>query len=285
MSFSLKKVFSIVSLFLFLSIAANAEEKTSVKFLGIFSADADKNMLNMTEDFYYKQIAEYDINLTYSKNETFQTEFEKNKEIFFANYDGSYIFFIEIKKSNDTKWICEFNLRKTSDGTTKTITREYESYYKILMESKTALKQTFFSLFDTSDQETLAAKPAKNTGITTDAISGTWQSTEPINKIVIMRGGRGFIIFKNGATMNIKISISESNSSSIIITQASGNNASFYPELERKAAMEYAVSAEPVKWELFMQEDGSLKGTKNSPVAQGDSVIEGTIPVTWTKLN
>ena len=63
MSFSLKKVFSIVSLFLFLSIAANAEEKTSVKFLGIFSADADKNMLNMTEDFYYKQIAEYDINL------------------------------------------------------------------------------------------------------------------------------------------------------------------------------------------------------------------------------
>lgn len=285
MKFSEKRFFASISFLLCIATGFSAEEVSSVKFLGIYSSDTDRNTLNMTEDFYYKQISEYVINLTYKKDEAFQTGFEADRQPFFEGYDGSYIFFMEIKKDSDSKWICSYNLRNQSDGSIKTISREYESYYKILMESKTSFRQTFSELFSPASQDLPGAKPQKAPVVTTEAISGTWQSSEAINKIVIMRGGRGFIIFKNGATMNIKVSVSDSEPATVVVTQSSGNNASFYPELERKTAMEYAISASPVTWELLMQDDGSLKGSKNSPIEKDGQVTEGKIAVTWTKAN
>ncbi|MCR5495708.1 MAG: hypothetical protein K6F15_08735 [Treponema sp.] len=285
MALKYKKVILLPLILLASCLITAAEESFSVKFLGISSTDADKNMLNMTEDFYYKQISEYTMNLTYSKNEDFQTNFTEDSNLFFDGYDGDYIFYVVIKKTDDSKWKCIYKLRNQKDGSIKTISKEYESYYKILMESKTSIKNTFSELFNASSASSALAKTEKKAQVTTDAIAGTWQSNEAINKIVIMRGGRGFIIFKNGATMNIKIEISENENSAIHITQSSGNNASFYPELERKIAMEYAITAEPLKWQLSLAENGSLSGFKTSPFYENGIITQKKTDVLWKKLN
>ena len=69
--------------------------------------------------------------------------------------------------------------------------------------------------------------------MTLDTLAGTWTGDTLIDKIVILRGGKGFVIFKNGASMNIVISI---NGSSVTVIQKGRSNASFYPELSRELA-------------------------------------------------
>ena len=54
----------------------------------------------------------------------------------------------KIKKNTSEKWECSINLRNIETKKTKSISKEYDSYYKILMDSKTNLKASIKSLFD-----------------------------------------------------------------------------------------------------------------------------------------
>ena len=114
-------------------------------------------------------------------------------------------------------------------------------------------------------------------------ISGTWTGEPNINKIVLLRGGRGFVIYKNGATMNINVQI-ENNTLHCI--QTGKSNASFFPELPREIALVVALNAEPIKWIMTLTDGNTLSGTKESLQTAGNdasTVEKAIIPVTWTK--
>ena len=124
------------------------------------------------------------------------------------------------------------------------------------MESKVTLKETIKQLIESnnsvslnsSNTETVSFSSENNDNtISTENLSGTWSGEENIDKIVILRGGRGFVIFKNGASMNITV---ENKDNQIVITQKGRSNASFYPELERNTALNAALSADPIEWIL-----------------------------------
>ena len=104
-----------------------------------------------------------------------------------------------------------------------------------------------------------------------------------IEKILILRGGRGFVIFENGASMNVSV---EEAGSSVKITQTSRPNASFFPELPRALALKNAAQSQPVEWNLTLTEDGSLKGSKTTLVESRSSdtgVSRGTVDVEWKR--
>ena len=101
-----------------------------------------------------------------------------------------------------------------------------------------------------------------------------------------MRGGRGFVIFNNGASMNITVELSgEDADKQVLITQKGNSNASFYPELQRTAALSAAVSAEPIKWTLTLVNGNTLKGIKDTLLPEGNGYKAGTINVIWTRIN
>jgi hypothetical protein len=101
-----------------------------------------------------------------------------------------------------------------------------------------------------------------------------------------MRGGRGFVIFNNGASMNITVELSGSgNNRQVLVKQKGNSNASFYPDLKRTAALTAAVSAAPITWTLSLTDTNTLKGTKDTLLPDGDSYKEGSVNVTWTRLN
>lgn len=265
-----------------------ATAQQSVSFFGIESSDADVNMLSMTEDLFYKQLSDMNVSVKDRRNEKSSLEQKDQSDSFFEEIDSDYVFYAEIKKLPDSRWHCNINMRNQSKKATRTFSREYDSYYKILMESKSTLKNILSDLMeDKSVSE--SAKPAiKNTAqATTDSIAGSWAGEDSISKIVIMRGGRGFIVFKNGATMNISVQIQKQDdgNSHFVISQTSSPNASFFPDIDRRLAMEAAVSAEPIEWNLIMNADGILEGTKKTLVQQGDSVKPTTVPAKWTKPN
>ena len=99
-----------------------------------------------------------------------------------------------------------------------------------------------------------------------------------------MRGGRGFVIFKNGASMNITVEIKATGSSqSIVITQNGKANASFFTDLPRELALKEAVNADPIKWVFEASDDNTLKGIKNTLILNDGAATSGTVSVTWKR--
>lgn len=263
-----------------------AEQKASVAFFGVASSDIDKNMLSMTEDLYYKQLTDIQIELKDRRSESFSDEYTRLSDDIFAECTEDYAFFVLIKKMPSTKWECSINIRNIETHRTNSIKKEYDSYYKIIMDSKTNLKNSIESLFsEKTPHEEPATRTVPATTFTTETIAGTWSGEDMIAKIVIMRGGRGFIVLKNGATMNISVSINSENANQplINIKQTSSNNASFFTELNRKLALESAVNADPIEWNLEIQPDGSLKGYKLTLIEKNETAKTASIPVEWKK--
>ncbi len=245
----------------------------------------------MTSDLYFTQLSEIN-NFSVSDKRTTPNLSERPDTSEFA--EGKLSFFTLITKdTNADKWITTYYVVDKTKNEEHSKRKIYDSFYKLLMEPKDVLKDTIKQLIEndnaatgisTSIQESGTPKSAKIAS--TEELSGTWSGEDSINKIVIMRGGRGFVIFNNGASMNITVELSGSESNrTVTVIQKGNSNASFYPDLKRTAALSAAVSAAPIKWTFTLTDTNTLKGIKNTLLPDGDDYKEGTIPVVWTKLN
>jgi len=233
----------------------------------------------MTQDLLYNQLLSFnDFNII-----------DKRTEKYIGTISGTnpstIIFYAEINEENST-WICTFYAEQPMLKTKTSITNTYESYYKILTESKITLQQ----LFNQLNNETITLPQISQNASSSllpsfELISGTWTGEKNINKIVLLRSGKGFVIFNNGATMHIAIEITADN---IICTQTGKPNASFFPELPREIALVAAVNAKPIQWILTLSDDKTLVGTKQTlkTVTEGTTAIGAeisTTQVSWIK--
>lgn len=245
----------------------------------------------MTSDLYYTQLSEINNFSVEDKRTTPSLSERPDAEVFSSN---SLSFFTLINKDlNSDKWITTYYVVDKAHNEEHSKKKIYDSFYKILMESKDVLKDTIKQLIENDSSATaITASVQEKSASTaspitsTEELSGTWGGEENINKIVIMRGGRGFVIFNNGASMNITVELSgQDNNRQVLIKQKGNSNASFYPDLKRTAALTAAVSAAPIKWTLSLTDTNTLKGVKDTLLPDGDSYKEGSINVTWTRLN
>ena len=227
---SVKKSFFLLFIFEF-TLFANP---VNLDFYGIITTDADSNMMNMTEDMFIKQLSEITTNVTDKRTE------KNNLQNVLQTENSNTIFYIDIKKIPNTagKWSSVFYI-KNPQKKTNIYTKEYDSYYKILVESKYFLSEIFSN--NDAQKNKNQAQSTMNF-VSTEKIAGTWIGEKFVNKIVILRGGRGFVIFNNGASMNISINIQTDSSGKnyVNIKQTSSANASFFPEIPRKNALEIA---------------------------------------------
>lgn len=198
------------------------------------------------------------------------------------------LFHAEIQEKN-SGWQCTLTALDSSNGRAVSKTFFYEGYYKILMDAKNSIL-TLFEQLDSDSGVTTGLEAAEAAGIsealsqiTLDQLAGNWQGDSYITKVVIQKTGRGFVIFKNGATMNITLSISGSN---VTAMQASGTNASFFPELPRDVALKIAKTASPVSWSFEVTDWNTLTGTKQTLAMNeaGTEPEQQTVPAVWTRL-
>ena len=287
--FSKKSIF--ISLFLIIPALQLYAQSYSIDYYGIVSTEIDSNMSKMTSDLYYTQLSEINNFSVEDKRTTPSLSERPDAEVFSSN---SLSFFTLINKDlNSDKWITTYYVVDKAHNEEHSKKKIYDSFYKILMESKDVLKDTIKQLIENDSSATaITASVQEKSASTASAItsteelSGTWGGEENINKIVIMRGGRGFVIFNNGASMNITVELSgQDNNRQVLIKQKGNSNASFYPDLKRTAALTAAVSAAPIKWTLSLTDTNTLKGVKDTLLPDGDSYKEGSINVTWTRLN
>lgn len=263
-------------------------EITSVNYYGVFSQNIDPNMSKYASDLYFTQLQELqdlsviDMRATFENNETPDTTFFPPE---------TFSFYVIITKDENEKWFSTLHLINPTQSANLVKKISYDSYYKILMESKDNIKGYISDLYTVKQEESAKIfnddlMNTSNKIISTESLSGTWKGRDD-EKIVISRGGRGFVSFKNGATMNVTVSFEDTpEGKTVIITQKGKSNASFYPELPRKEALNAALSAEPITWTLSAVNAHTLTGNKKT-ILQIDSngnLVSGLINIEWKKV-
>ena len=279
------KLLNIIYLLFFSSIYLFGQSY-NIDFYGVVSQDIDINMAKMTSDLYYTQLSEINtFSVSDKRKDDLLSEFP-NKDTFDST---KLAFYISINKDKiSDKWTTVYHVYDKLNESEKTKSNQYDSFYKILVESKENLKETIKSLINNSsvyvendaEEDNIFNNTQKT--ISSEILSGNWSGEEFIDKIIIMRGGRGFVILKNCATINISISI---NNSDINISQTGKTNASYFPEIPRSEALRAALTAAPITWNLHYLDDNTLSGVKNTLIYKDGVCSQGNIQVTWKRIN
>ena len=264
---------------LFFSLQSAICQPYNIDYYGIVSSEIDDNMAKMLSDLYYTQFQEISsFNVTDKRTQDCLKSIPSNDSINSSNFS----FYSIITKEN-AKWIS--NLTIKNKNLNHSVKKEFDSFYKILMEPKDILQASLKNLVlqktDTSTEEESEQPQINLPQISTEFLSGTWYGENNIDKIVIMRGGRGFVIFNNGASMNISVELSNASKKAIKIKQNGRSNASFYPDLPRQVALKVAVNANPIEWNFELLDDNTLKGKKSTLISANEDAIPGIIDVTW----
>ena len=264
---------------LFFSLQSAICQPYNIDYYGIVSSEIDDNMAKMLSDLYYTQFQEISsFNVTDKRTQDCLKTIPSNDSI-----DSSNFSFYSIITKENAKWIS--NLTIKNKNLNHSVKKEFDSFYKILMEPKdilqASLKDLVLQKTVTSTEEESEQPTINLPQISTEFLSGTWYGENNIDKIVIMRGGRGFVIFNNGASMNISVELSNASKKTIKIKQNGRSNASFYPDLPRQVALKVAVNANPIEWNFELLDDNTLKGKKSTLISANEDAIPGIIDVTW----
>ena len=116
-----------------MSLAASFAD--TVEFYATVSSSTDDNMIKMTTDLLYTQFQSLD---GYSVS-------DKRTEVFTPPSDSPNIsFYADIQEDYDGGWICTLNAYRM--GKNVSFTKKYDSYYKILMDSKASIENLLLNL-------------------------------------------------------------------------------------------------------------------------------------------
>jgi len=278
-----KVLLTIISTVLTAFVSVNTFAVSVVDFYATQSISEDLDMINMTTNLFFTQMQTLNGYTVIDKRDIVYNEEAAN---------SSHIsFFAEIHEDNENNWICTLTAIKLDSNKTVSETKSYASYFKILTDAKASLENILTNISSNSIISTNNNSINQNTSVqnslTTeqnlDSVAGTWAGEDFIEKIILMRSGRGFVIYKNGASMNVLVSIKDK---IISVTQTGKSNASFYPNLPREIAQKLAANAEPLSWVLKLSDDNTLTGTKKAftPDSESESGVKAEISeVTWTK--
>ncbi len=296
MVFSHKKNTIICYLICFLVFLPElTSQELNIDYYGVVSQATDVSMLKMAQDMIFTQLKTID-RLSVDDKRPDNSQIINDIPDINLSQAHHIAFYTKIDKvtESDVMWQCTFIAQQKSSEQSWTKAYTFESYYKILVNSKSILED-LFSEIKTSDkayEKTFASTPSSQSSslANLENLAGNWEGESFADKIIILRGGRGFIVLKNGATMNIRISVKNTNSSGniteISIKQTGAVNASFFPDIPRESALKYAADAQPIEWIFTINSDMSLAGVKNTLVFDGknpDSIQQGKIDTVWYK--
>ncbi|MCR5724595.1 MAG: hypothetical protein K6G80_05865 [Treponema sp.] len=272
-----------------------------VDYYGVVSQSTETNILKMAQDIFLTQLKSM-TNISVDDKRTGTHDPLKEKPDTSTTRAPHVVFYAEI--SEDTSegeqapskaWVCTFTVFNPDTGLLQQKTEHYASYYKILVNARSAIEAILapdaFPADKAEPARPLATTAAAGTaGMNLETLSGTWQGDSYIDKIILLRGGKGFVIFKNGASMNITIAVTKKETdgsiTDITVTQSSNANASFFPQLPRETALSLAPTAPPIHWNLHVTDSNTLSGTKHtlfSDTGNPSTARSGSEHTVWTK--
>lgn len=289
-----------------------AQEKYNVYFYGVVTPVSQDSQKNITQDLFSAQIRVIsEINFIDRRDAGFREKYSSLSDSEIAGLSKDSVFSLlpdsaelkqglksialtaSIEKTDDENWKCRVYAKNYDSSKTFVKEKEFESYYKVLAESRTLIVEVLSECSEVALSTGQVSRrppmePINEVAMTVEGVSGTWNGENGITKIILMRSGRGFIIFNNGASMNITISVELNKEEHKIlkITQAGPFNASFYPDIPRHEILSFAQDAKPIEWNFVLTGTGTLIGFKDSlTMDENGKIFQARSRVKWDKLN
>lgn len=209
-----------------------------------------------------------------------------------ASETAGYDFILSGKLSPDTEGIrLELLLTGGSPATERFLSRTYENQNKLMLGTRLLVRELFDSTGvlsgtsvsgkeETAGTATASQKPEEDgqkpeNGIhntyediplhniqSLDSLTGSWNGETGIEKIMILRGGRGAAVFSSGFSLMINMSIQNGE---LIVVQKGKSSPLQFIDLPDPVAEKAAEQAPPLQWRFRISGDGKiLAGEKDS---------------------
>jgi len=197
---------------------------------------------------------------------------------------NDFIFYGNLQEQPDGIKL-ELILKGGHDMVTRKISRVYENSNRILLESRMLVRELFDQSVilpdpvssapssvqapSASDQTNPALPktdyiPVRNI----DVLAGSWHGEQGIEKILILRGGRGVAILSSGVSFSLEIRIAGDD---LIIIQKGQISPLQFMDLSDQVAKQAAAIAPPLEWHFMASPDNKkLSGTKKSVSIKND---------------
>ena len=221
------------------------------------------------------------------------TIFDLRKEPVPADFPADtaidYIFFGVLEEVPEGLKL-ELILKGRKDQFTRIISKVYGSINKILLDSRLLV----FNLFDFSvPLEQLARslpQTEQNTEFgyidTVDSLAGSWKGEPGLDRVMILRGGRGMAVFSSGVSVSLDLKI---DNGYLLVTQKGSLQPRQFLNLPDAIAQQAVQQTNPPQWRFLVSPDKKiLSGTKVDAQIQYNetaiiSVKYGTATVEWLR--
>ncbi|EPF29536.1 hypothetical protein DWB79_01195 [Treponema medium] len=184
----------------------------------------------------------------------------------------------------------ELILKGRKDQFTRIISKVYDNISKILLDSRLLV----FNLFDFSvPLEQLARslpQTAQNTEFgyieTVDSLAGSWKGEPGLDRVMILRGGRGMAVFSSGVSVSLDLKI---DNGYLLVTQKGSLQPRQFLNLPDEIARQAVQKTNPPQWRFLVSPDKKiLSGTKVDAQIQYNetaiiSVKYDTATVEWLR--
>ena len=184
----------------------------------------------------------------------------------------------------------ELILKGRKDQVTRIISKVYDNINKILLDSRLLV----FNLFDFSvPLEQLARslpQTEQNTEFgyidTVDSLAGSWKGEQGLDRVMILRGGRGMAVFSSGVSVSLDLKI---DNGYLLVTQKGSLQPRQFLNLPDEIARQAVQKTNPPQWRFLVSPDKKiLSGTKVDAQIQYNetaiiSVKYDTATVEWLR--
>ncbi|UTC43091.1 hypothetical protein [Treponema sp. OMZ 857] len=216
------------------------------------------------------------------RNESVPVDFPKNPAI-------EYIFFGVLEEVPEGIKL-ELVLKGRKDQFTRIISKVYGNINKILLDSRLLV----FNLFDFSiPLDSLAISTPQNEQDTefgyietVDSLAGSWKGEPGLDRVMILRGGRGMAVFSSGVSVSLDLKI---DNGYLLVTQKGSLQPRQFLNLPDEIARQAVQKTNPPQWRFLVSPDKKiLSGTKVDAQIQYNetaiiSVNYGTAAVEWLR--
>jgi hypothetical protein len=191
-----------------------------------------------------------------------------------------YTFQASVLQERDNR-VLILEIGRPRTGELNTLTSIHRTTGELVLKVRSIVESAF-----SGDPGPVRAAEAER--LSEGGISGAWRGDAGIEMVRLNQNGRGTAIFSSGAQMNLRYFI-ENNCLTVI--QSSQNTERFYHPIPYAVARELAAEADPMRWELWLFENGTvLRGIKVATGVryEGNRILE-ILPgiareAEWTKL-
>ena len=190
------------------------------------------------------------------RSQTVPADFPKNPAI-------DYIFFGMLKEVPEGIKL-ELVLKGREDQFTRIISKVYGNINKILLDSRLLV----FNLFDFSvPLEGLTVSTPQNEQDTefgyvepVDSLAGSWKGEKGLDRVMILRGGRGMAVFSSGVSVSLDFKI---DNGYLLVTQKGSLQPRQFLNLPDEIARQAVQQTNPPQWRFLVSPDKKiLSGTK-----------------------